>query len=245
MTSVLDDDLEMQLRALFAAQAAAVDTAPAADDVPVVELAERRARGSRRRRALVTAVALAAAVSAVVAVHGGEKSAGPAAGGGNPVHWSTDYVDLSATDFAIDVGGQTYTTAGAHVDLNSDPGDRSYQTLELEWTEHGHEMRWYIYFRSDGHDWWAFEMRTYNGRDPGDWVTFPGNHFRTPLGQAYTGDLDLTASEGGATSHLVAKGLRLQAFVKITDLPPSANVTSVAPNEAQAMSLGTATTIAP
>jgi hypothetical protein len=249
MTSVLDDDLELELRALFAAQAASVDGALGGelDAVHVVELAAARPRRARRRSALVGAVAIAATLSAVVAVHGGVRAAGPSAGSASPVHWSTDYVDLSAADFSIDVGGQTYTTAGAHVDLNSDPGDRSYQTLELDWTEHGHDMRWNIYFRSDGHEWWAFEMRTYNGRDGAgaDRVTFPGEHFRTPLGQAYTGDLDLTASEGGVTSHLVAKGLRLQAFVKTTDLAPSASGTSVAPNEAAATPAGAATTTAP
>jgi hypothetical protein len=226
MTSTVDDDLERALRTLFRRQAAAIETTAADDDgVLVVELAglPRRPR-SRARVVAVAAVALAAAVSGIVAIGGssGVRGRGPAAAG-NAVHWSTPYVDLSADDFSIAVSGQTYTAAGADVQVHSDPGDATYQTLELGWHEHGHLMLWNIYLQSDGHDWWAFEMRTYDGLDPGDWVTFAGDHFRTPLGSPYTGDLDLTATDHGITSHLVARGLRLQAFVHTrtnTGLPP-------------------------
>lgn len=261
MSSVLGDDLERELRALFAAQAASVDgTVDDIDgEVDVVELTTAHPRRARRRSALVGAVALAAALSAVVALRGGVDSTGgshrtgPAAGGGNAVHWSTEYVDLSADGFSIDASGQTFTAAGATVQTHSDPGDATYQTLELAWTEHGRTMLFNLYFQSDGTDWWAFEMRTYNGLagDAADWVTFRGDHFRTPLGEAYTGDVDLTATEGGITSHLVLHGLRLQAFVHTktnTGLPPlmpSGTSHQVAPNEATATPVRAATTTLP
>jgi hypothetical protein len=96
--------------------------------------------------------------------------------------------------------------------VSSDPGDPNYQTLELTWTEHGVEMRWYVYVRSDGLEWWSDEMRTYDGSAAGEWVTFTGDFFRSPLGEAYTGELDVTAADHGVTSRLRVGGLTLAAF---------------------------------
>jgi hypothetical protein len=140
---------------------------------------------------------------------------------GNQVHFRTEHVELDAADFGIELGGRRFTAAVPDVLVHTDPGRPDYQTLELEWQEHGAEMRWYIYFTSDGRDWWANEMRTYNGRasDDADWVMFTGTFFRAPLGSAYTGDLDVTATTDGFTSHLVARGLRIQAFIGAGDGP--------------------------
>ena len=37
--------------------------------------------------------------------------------------------------------------------------------------EHGVEMRFYISFEADGENWTRTEVRTYDGRDSGEWVT--------------------------------------------------------------------------
>ena len=112
------------------------------------------------------------------------------------VQWNTPQVHLEGPAFSIlttgTTGAQTFTANDASVDVHSDPGDAKYQTLELTWHENGVEQRWYIYFASDGKDWWATEMRTYDGSAEGEWVYFTGARFRTPLGSAWSGDLDLT-----------------------------------------------------
>ena len=45
-------------------------------------------------------------------------------------------------------------------------------------------------------------------------MTFTGDFFRTPSGQPFTGDVDLTAIENGVTSHLTIGGLTLQPFLE-------------------------------
>ena len=56
-------------------------------------------------------------------------------------------------------------------------------------------------------------MRTYDGSAKGDWVYFMGERFRTPLGSAWSGDLDLTAGDHGVTSHLRMQIAHLQPFL--------------------------------
>jgi hypothetical protein len=133
------------------------------------------------------------------------------------VQWDTPQVHLDGTAFSIltegTTGTQTFTAKDGNVDVHSDPGDAKYQTLELTWRENGAEQRWFIYFLSDGKDWWATEMRTYDGSTRGQWVFFTGPQFRTPLGAAWSGDLDLTASDHGVTSHLRMQIAHLQAFL--------------------------------
>ncbi len=235
MNGLIDDDLEPRLRALFDAQAAAVrSTVPTwraqSDDIVVVvsELAPARAPRPRVRIAVVALVTVAIAGLGVVAAvmpPGALRTAG--SGAGASVHWTTPQVDLQADDFSITVDGVQYTAAGAAVDVHSDPGDPSYQTLELVWQEHGREMRWFIYFASCANQWWSNEMRTYNGKAAGDWVTFHGDFFRRALGSTYSGDLDVTATEGGVTSHLVAHGLRLQAFITSGPANPTPPTTAL------------------
>lgn len=133
------------------------------------------------------------------------------------VQWDTPQVRLDGTAFSVlttgTTGTQTFTAKDGNVVLDSDPGDSKYQTLELTWQENGVEQRWNIYFASDGKDWWATEMRTYDGSANGEWVYFIGERFRTPLGSAWSGDLDLTASDHGVTSHLRMQITHLQPFL--------------------------------
>jgi hypothetical protein len=243
MTHPTSDELETELRTLFDRQQRSIQpTGREWTDVSVRKLIDSRPAQSSRRRVAIAATVLVAsaamiAIVAAVAGHGTTRRTGAASHvNENPVHWSTPQVRLDATDFSITVGGKRFIAGdrhGAfptgdgirHVLVRSDPGDAKYQTLELTWQEHGVEMRWYIYFASDGKDWWATEMRTYNGRRNGDWVEFPAwpdqrkppptfNYFRRPLGTAFTGDIELNGLDPQTriTSHLSVTGLRLQAF---------------------------------
>lgn len=175
----------------------------------------------RRALALVAAAALVVVGLVVLSNRGGNEA--PAAGDGSAAFsWTTSRVVFTSNTFTIDVGGQRYSPIGVHVDVNTDPGDATYATLELSWQEHGVPMNVNVYFAADAANWWVTEMRTYNGKAPSaaDWVTFMGDEFRTPLGGTYSGDVNLTATEGGVTSHLQIGGMTLAL------LPSTKSVTS-------------------
>jgi len=181
---------------------------------------------ARRALALVAAAALVVVGLVVLSNRGGSEA--PAAGGGTAAFsWTTSRVVFTSNTFTIDVGGQRYSPTGVHVDVNTDPGDATYATLELSWQEHGVPMNVNIYFAADAANWWVTEMRTYNGKAPAsaDWVTFMGDQFRTPLGGTYSGDVDLTATEGGVTSHLQIGGMTL-ALLPSTNTVTSSSVPS-------------------
>lgn len=159
-------------------------------------------------------MALAAtAVVAVVAIVGLTALAGrppqpPSVGAGNTVRWQTEVVSLDAADFFIEAGGVRYVDAPGAMRVRSDPGDLTYWTLEVEWREHDRVMRLNLYFAADGRDWWVSEIRTYDGRDPADWIYYKGVFFKRPLGQAFAGDVDLSSSLP-FPGRLVFRGLQL------------------------------------
>lgn len=105
-------------------------------------------------------------------------------------------VRLQAAELTVDTGARIYSPTGDEVTASGDPGspptgnERGYTTLELTWFEHDVEMRINLYFASDGTDWWVTEIRTYDGADPGEWITMLGEYVRTPVGQPFLGDLD-------------------------------------------------------
>jgi hypothetical protein len=223
------NDTEQDLRELFSHQADAINsTAPAWDDTPTTTLVDLDSERTRRRRrgGILAAVATVAAVVVTVVAIGSRTTrvtTVPAYGPGGaptPVSWNDGRVHLSAENFAIVADGKTFTAQNADVSISSDPGDAKYTTLELGWQENGVTMSMNIYFASDGHDWWATEIRTYNGKANGDWIEYTGDRFRTPIGQPFTGNLDL--SHGDA--RLYMGGLQLEAFVrpKACDAPVAA-----------------------
>ena len=127
----------------------------------------------------------------------------------NPVAWQTSTVSLAADNFWIVADGQTFT-GNAAVDVRSDPGDPTYTTLELIWTEHQREMRFNAYFSADATGWWSSEMRTYDAQPVGDWLFYQGAFFRSPLGATFHGDVDLTnAPTDAIRGELHLRGLAL------------------------------------
>lgn len=220
MSTTAHDDIEAVLRELFERQADSVSADARAWDDPPMASVVSLPRPRRSRSVVATIVATAAAIALVVGVAtigsgNGVRVAGQS-GAPTPLHLATRQVSLSADDMAIQAGGRMFTAGGSTVDLNSDPGTPGkYTTIELVWTENGTEMRLNIYFTSDGHDWWANQIRTYNGSSPGDWIEYTGVFFRSPLGTAFTGNVDLAADE--SHGHLRFSNLRLEPF-----LPPAA-----------------------
>jgi hypothetical protein len=239
-----DDDLESRLRELFERQAAGIDTSVRGwDDAPMVGIAELAPRRhARPRSAVFAAVAVAAAVVVVVGLVGAAQTRDAVRVGGQPgstapVHFETQQVRFDASALAIEANGQTFTSRGTGVDVHSDPGTATYQTLELDWHEHDVEMRLSLYFAADGHDWWVSNLATYNGRSNGDWIAYRGPLFRTPLGAAFAGDVDLAPDSAPSGAHLHIANMRLQPF-----LPPAACTTqrgkyAIESNEGAALSL--------
>jgi hypothetical protein len=117
-------------------------------------------------------------------------AASPASPGAPSIGWTTERVALTADDFRIEVNDLVF---GEDVwpAVHSDPGDSDYWTLEVDWTEQDLEQRIYMYFGSDGSDWWVDEIRTRDGYDPAEWVFAYGPFFQTPLGEAFEGDVTI------------------------------------------------------
>lgn len=221
------DDLDTQLEAMFAAQAEALEVpnrewSDASQMAPV--------RFASRRRAYVVGVAAfsAAAVTLGVLAVGSStdqtvETNRPAAAPVTtpatsppraPFHVETKQVTLDAQALRIDLNEskRTFTTA-ALMEVHSDPGMvNEYTTLELTWQERDVEMRLNIYFQSDGRQWWSNEIRTYDGRQQGEWITYEGDFFRSPLGAPFVGDFEVTAEDHGINGTLRLPGLRLEAF---------------------------------
>ncbi len=129
------------------------------------------------------------------------------------VHWETSRVRLEADSLHILAAGMDFDAVGIDAEIDGDPGNDRECTLEVEWVQGTIPMRTFIYLDSDGIDWWSTEIRTYDGSQAGDWIEYPGERFRTPIGSAFSGDLDLV----GATGELHVKNLRLQSLLQLTE----------------------------
>jgi hypothetical protein len=191
----MNTTLEDRVRDVLVRQAASLqppDIHP--DDAVVVvsdELSSRRGR-SRRRLLVAAAAAILMTAGAVALVnHRGDR---PAAGDESPgsaaFTFKTSTVQLEAASVVVETAGRSFAPP-ADVAVHSDPGTpNDYTTLELEWTDNGTPMRINMYFTSDATDWWANELRTYDGSASGEWIEMQGEYFRSQLGTAFHGDLD-------------------------------------------------------
>jgi hypothetical protein len=201
-------NIEDQIRVVMTSQADAMrvpDARPGQQMARVIDIPTAR----RPVRLLMVAAAAVLVVVAVVALtqrrDGSSGVADPAAAGALPVHFETPTVVLDAGSVQVILGDQTFAPT-ADLRVESDPGTpNEYTTLELTWHEGGVEQRINMYFQSDGVDWWANEIRTYDG-NRADWMepAAQGQYFKSPLGTAYTGNVDLP--------NLRIEGMTLQAF---------------------------------
>lgn len=134
--------------------------------------------------------------------------------------WKTTTVQAAAEGVTVETAGLTFTpplelgdpyTEPNRIRVDGDPGTDEYQTLELTWFEHDREMRINLYFAADDTDWWVREIRVYNGEVQSDWLgSWTGEYFRTPLGEAYVGVVDLDGV------------LRIDTLVLTAFTPPAA-----------------------
>ena len=204
-------DLENRVRDTLASQAAALEPPDVRPDDAVVIIGPASAVSNRppRRRMLLAAAATLVVVAgtAVAARHADDTvQYGSAVTGG--FRGVTQTVELNAASLAVDANGHTFTPT-ANVTVDGDPGIyKQSTTLELTWYQNDAEMRVNMYFTSDGTDWWADKLWTYNGKsgDEADWIEINGPFFRTPIGSAYHGDFDQQS--------LHIHGMTLQAFLR-------------------------------
>lgn len=117
----------------------------------------------------------------------------------NPINWATPYASLKANDFFIRIGEQKFY-GQEPISISSNPGaDRT--TLEAIWREKDVEMRMFMYFRKKENNMWEmYELRTYNGNNPGDWIYYQeslGNKIESLIGyQNYDQERKFTALNG-------------------------------------------------
>lgn len=138
----------------------------------------------------------------------------PRAKGLNSVNWRTDTVFLESSDFSMKVDGVTYQDRNDTLSIRSNSGNLTYTTLEAVWYENNREMRMDIHFAADADEWWVYQIRTYDGQSPGDWIYYIGEFFRTPFDSVYTGDVILSTAKNSPHKGMIRfQGLELQAFL--------------------------------
>lgn len=121
-----------------------------------------------------------------------------------PLVFETAQVRLAVESLSIEANGRTFTADRTSLVSGwRDPSNRL-SPMEISWSEHGTEMRLLMQFVSDGTSWWADEIRSFDGKEPGSWLVEQGVFFKSPLGQQFVGDASL--------EHVGLTGLRLQAF---------------------------------
>lgn len=175
----------------------------------------RRGLNGRRIAAAsmsVLAVAMVAVIGTVVVLGYGLLEAGSlGAGAARAYDWQTQVVNLEANSITIIAGGRKFHVP-ADAQVHSDPGDSTYRTLELDWSEQEIEQRLYIYFAADNANWWITEIRTYDGALAAEWLYYDVAQVETPRGQSYVGSLDLSGTGTGGSGELRIDDMRLTAF---------------------------------
>lgn len=148
--------------------------------------------------------------------------------GENQISWITNTVSLRADDFRLTASGGEYLDNTPDVTVHSDPGNLQYTTLEVTWTERNVEMRLYMYFHANQNQWWASEIRTYNGNASGDWIYYTGPFFTTPLGQSFSGNIVLNSDPDQTIKGTIRfDKLYLQAFINVPGPSPRPNAIPV------------------
>jgi hypothetical protein len=180
------------------------------DDVPLLEIYPTVFNPHRRPRRLAAVIAAGVVVAGVgllaITRHTSTpRTSRPSGNSDAPFRFATPTVAMAAASIEVIANSQSFVPT-TDVQVAGDPGTPEYTTLELTWHERGIEQRIYLYFTSDGTNWWANEIQTYNGRPDGDWIepAAQGQYFKSPLGVAFHGDLNL--------ANLRIRDMTLEAF---------------------------------
>jgi len=112
------------------------------------------------------------------------------------IHWQTDRVDLWAESLTLELFDQTFSPEGAAVTITDDLSGKRRWYVDVRWTQDEHTHALILNFRHNDTDWYvdsaAFRTR---------------NLTRTPLGQAFTGDIQRSGT--GVLASCEDTGIRL------------------------------------
>ena len=134
-----------------------------------------------------------------------------AASGPDGIDWRTERVDLRADAFRLEADGRTFTMAGTPLRIETDEDALS---MAISWTEDGSDLAVSIGFGylgddradSDGGAWWVAEA---GAELDGETFRSAGPFLKTPLGEAYRGDVELELGAGPTAITLAFDGLDL------------------------------------
>jgi hypothetical protein len=170
-------------------------------------------------------VTLVAAALLLIATIGGVGFVGTGAGEGDrqparvgrSVHWTTQVVDLVAQDLWIEAAERRFVPPpDRQLKIISDPGNKTRWTLEVVWLDGDVEMHLNLFFASDGERWRITEIRTYDGRNPGEWLDSRAPVVEAPLGAPFVGDVAIELEDHSGPNQgpgrLVIRGLRLSTI---------------------------------
>ena len=129
---------------------------------------------------------------------------------GKPIVWKSDAVLLAADDVTILANGATLHPSGpggGPAKVQGDRGSLTYATLEIYWAERGLEQRLIFYLAADASSWWMTEARAYDNVGPSpDWAMLDGLVGRRPLGEPFTGNLDMSGNGRMGPVHVHVAG---------------------------------------
>ncbi|MCU1359486.1 MAG: hypothetical protein JWN99_775 [Ilumatobacteraceae bacterium] len=188
--------IEDKVRVVLHSQAAAMrvpDSQPGQQMARIIDLPDPRRRTRLPMVAAAAVLVLASGLALAQRRDGPSGAVDPAAEGVLPLHLETPTVVLDAASVQVVANGGTFTPT-SDLRVHGDPGILGQSTtLELTWHDGDIQQRVNLYFTSDGVDWWANEIRTYNGQADAQWVEPPavGQFFKSPIGTPFVGNLDL------------------------------------------------------
>jgi hypothetical protein len=135
---------------------------------------------------------------------------------GTPIDWDNGAVQLSADGLTIMADDVAYVTPQEPDSIAPYSGSPVDRELQVVWFQDGIEMRLSFYLVADQERWWVDQIRTYGGfPNPGghSWLEYDGSPIGAALGEAWEGDLDLSADVGEVPGRLVGHGVRMTAWV--------------------------------
>ncbi len=143
----------------------------------------------------------------------------PTNGDTTGVFWSHHKYFLITKHFEYQVKGEDVVSMknAKEIDIDGDPGDEEYSTIEVEWEdENGVERRFNGYMKGSVSTWQMFEVGVYNNE--GDWVMVYPNSVESLSGAKgtcfKTDSLSLTNTEGDIVKF---EGLSLATFMPWDD----------------------------
>ncbi|MBP9700695.1 hypothetical protein KBD71_05450, partial [Candidatus Woesebacteria bacterium] len=129
----------------------------------------------------------------------------------NAINWKTTSTTLRGDSFAIQVNGKTFDAQDTTVSVQGSRLD-TLSTLEASWLENNTEMRVFMSLSYAPGDFWRVtELKTYDGKTPGNWISYPG-FVGNESGKPYSNPVfDLRSKDGKGRIQL--RNMRLDAFV--------------------------------